>query len=238
MSGAFEIRLLGGFELRRDGLPVEVPASAQRLLGFLALQDRPVPRAFVADSLWPETSEQKASANLRTTLWRLHRPELTMTLTGHTALSLHGDVWVDARAVRAASRQQRRCGRLPEDDLLLDIRGELLPGCWDGWLVFERERLRQETVLLCEATCGRLLETGDAGRAVLHAISAVACEPLRETANLWLVRAHLACGNRTAAVRHARAYAVLLEAELGLAPPPELYELLWVQERRRVLAPA
>jgi DNA-binding SARP family transcriptional activator len=196
MSGEFEIRLLGGFELRRDGRTVEVPGSAQRLLGFLALQDRPVPRGFVAESLWPETSDQKASANLRTALWRLNRPELTMILTGHNALSLNGDVWVDARAVRAASMQQRRFERLPEDDLLLDIRGELLPGCWDGWLIFERERLRQETVLLCEATCARLLDTGDPGRAVLHALTAVACEPLRETANLWLVKAHLACGNR------------------------------------------
>jgi DNA-binding SARP family transcriptional activator len=238
MSGAFEIRLLGGFELRRDGTPLEVPASAQRLLGFLALQDRPVPRGFVADSLWPETSDQKASANLRTALWRLHRPELTGILTGQATLALHDDVWVDVRAVRAASVQQRRFGRLPEDDLLLDIRGELLPGCWDGWLVFERERLRQESVLLCEATCARLLEVGDAGRAVLHGLTAVACEPLRETANLWLVKAHLACGNRTAAVRHARAYAELLDSELGLAPPPELEELLWIRERQRLLTSA
>jgi DNA-binding SARP family transcriptional activator len=236
MFGEFEIRLLGGFELQRDGRTVEVPGSAQRLLGFLALQDRPVPRGFVAESLWPETSDQKASANLRTALWRLNRPELAMILTGHNALSLNGAVWVDARAVRAASVQQRRFGRLPEDDLLLDIRGELLPGCWDGWLIFERERLRQETVLLCEATCARLLETGDAGRAVLHALTAVACEPLRETANLWLVKAHLACGNRSAAVRHARSYASLLETELGLPPPEELDEVLWLRERRPALA--
>ena len=158
-----------------------------------------------------------------------------MIVTGHSQLSLQSDVWVDARALRDASAQQRRHGRLPEDDLLLDIRGELLPGCWDGWLVFEREQLRQETLLLCEATCARLLEAGDAGRAVLHALTAVSCDPLRETANLWLVKAHLACGNRTDAVRHARSYAALLETELGLQPPAELDELLWSRERRRVV---
>jgi DNA-binding SARP family transcriptional activator len=156
-------------------------------------------------------------------------------VTGQHALALDSGVWVDARAVRTASMQQRRSGQLPSDDLLLDVRGELLPGCWDDWLIFERERLRQETVLLCEAICASLLASGDAGRAVLHAITAVACEPLRETANLWLIKAHLACGNRTAAVRHARSYASLLEAELGLAPPVEIDEVLWVRERRPVL---
>ena len=196
-----------------------------------------MPRCFVADSLWPETSDQKAAANLRTALWRLNRPELAMIVTGHSQLSLHADVWVDARVVRDASAQQRRTGLLPEGDLLLEIRGELLPGCWDGWLIFEREQLRQETMLLCEATCARLIETGHVGRAVLHALTAVSCDPLRETANLWLVRAHLACGNRADAVRHARSYAVLLETELGLQPPAELDELLWSRERRRVLTP-
>ena len=36
----FAVHLLGGFQLRRDGTIVDVPQSSQRLLGFLALQDR------------------------------------------------------------------------------------------------------------------------------------------------------------------------------------------------------
>ena len=70
----------------------------------------------------------------------------------------------------------------------------------------------------------------------MHALTAVACEPLRETAILWLVKAHLPCGNRSAAVRHARSYASLLETELGLPPPEELDEVLWLRERRPALA--
>jgi DNA-binding SARP family transcriptional activator len=229
----FAVHLLGGFELCRDGAPVDVPWSSQRLLGFLALQDRGLARGYVAAALWPDTTDEKAAANLRTALWRLHRPELDLIAAVNGQLAIRPDVWVDVRAVRAAARDQRQSGALPSDDLAIELRGELLPGCWDGWLVFERERLRQEVVHLCEASCASSLAGGDSNRAILQALAAVECDPLRESANVWLLRSHLAAGNRTDAMRHARRYAALLDQELGIEPPAIVDELLWT----RPLAP-
>ena len=40
---AIRLSLLDGFELRIDGILVEVALSAQRLLAFLAVQERPCP---------------------------------------------------------------------------------------------------------------------------------------------------------------------------------------------------
>jgi DNA-binding SARP family transcriptional activator len=65
--------LLQGFELVLDGRPVHLPLSGQRVLAFLALQNRPVQRVYVAGSLWLDASEHKANASLRTTLWRRRR---------------------------------------------------------------------------------------------------------------------------------------------------------------------
>lgn len=223
----FSIHLLGGFELTGDGVRLDVPMSSQRLIGFLALHDRALARAYVAASLWPETTEEKASANLRTALWRLHRPDLHLLDSRNGHLSLDAEVWIDVRALRHAARDHRRTGHLPDDDRLIDLRGELMPGCWDGWLVFERERLRQEAAHLCEARCAACLRDGDVHRAVLHALTAVECDPLRESANAWLVRAHLAGGNRADAMRHARSYAVMLRDELGIDPPEHLEALCW-----------
>jgi len=222
----FEVRLLGGFELRLDGHPVDVPQSSQRLVGFLALQPRPLVRGFVAATLWPETTDEKAAANLRTALWRLNRPDVGVLVATVGQLGLREDVWVDVRALRAAARGHRATADLPRDDLLLDLRGELLPGCWDSWLVFERERLRQEAVHLCEASCAVSLAAGDTHRAVLHALAAVECDPLRESANSWVVRSHLSAGNRAEAIRHARRYASLLRDELGIPPPAAIEALL------------
>jgi DNA-binding SARP family transcriptional activator len=73
VSVGTRLTLLNGFELVCDGVTVPLPMSAQRLVAFLALHRRPALRAFVAGALWLETSEERAQANLRSTLWRLHR---------------------------------------------------------------------------------------------------------------------------------------------------------------------
>ena len=223
----FAVRLFGGFQLSAWGRPVELPLSAQRLLGFLALQEGNLVRGYVAATLWPDTTDEKAAANLRTALWRLHGPDSDLIVSSQRQLRLHPDVWVDARAVRAAAREQRRSGALPDDDVLISIRGELLPGCWDSWLVFERERLREEAVHLCEALCAACLARADSNRAILLALAAVEADPLRESANVWVLRAHLAAGNRAEAMRHARRYATTLFDELGIEPSPIVDELLW-----------
>jgi DNA-binding SARP family transcriptional activator len=223
----FTLRLLGGFRLDQDRRGIGVPLSSQRLLGYLALQDGPLARSFVAATLWPETTDEKAAANLRTALWRLHRPDGSLIDATGSQLGLSADVWCDVRAIRAAARRLRQHGGLPADDLLIDARGELLPGCWDSWVVFERERLRQELAHLCESACARDLTGCDWHRGLLHALAAVECDPLRESANVWVLRAHLAAGNRSAAVRHARGYAALLHDELGIDPPSAAEDLVW-----------
>ena len=225
----FAVRLFGGFQLTVAGTPVDVPLSSQRLLGFLALQERDLARGYVAATLWPDTTDDRASANLRTSLWRLNRPDFELIKATRGHLALDRDVWVDARVLRSAARDLRRSGVLPDDDVIIDIHGELLPGCWDTWLVFERERLREEAVHLFEAACAACLARSDTNRAVLHALAAVEADPLRESSNVLMLRAHLAAGNRAEAMRHARRYADVLQCEFGIEPSPIVDELLWAR---------
>lgn len=230
----FSIRLFGGFELRQGELPVDVPQSGQRLLTFMALHPRPLPRRHVADTLWPDAAEQRAQANLRTTLWRLHAQRLDLFRASSADLGLSPDVSVDTRMLDAAAGAFRRTGRLPDPATLLDLRGELLPGHWDAWLVFDRERLRHEAVHLLESSCEACLRRSESQLAILLGLCAVDCDPLRESANVLVVKAHLARGDTAGAIRHARHYARVVADELGIAPPAFLEELLF----RSAKAPA
>src|SRR5919198_1695889 len=65
--------LLHAFSLRCAGTRVRLPATAQRLRAFLALQREPVPRSHVAGVLWPDATTDHASGSLRSVLWRLGR---------------------------------------------------------------------------------------------------------------------------------------------------------------------
>src|SRR6266446_1104354 len=64
-ESGLRLGLLGGFEFRVDECPVRLPASAQRVVAFLALQARPLRRLFVAGSLWLDVPEERSSASLR-----------------------------------------------------------------------------------------------------------------------------------------------------------------------------
>lgn len=221
----FGLSLLGGFELRHHNEVVDVAPSSQRLLAYLALSPRPQPRAHVAGALWPDTTEVKAGANLRTALWRL-APHSNIVATGLSCLALHNDVWVDARYVHQTA--QRMFGA-PAAQLPVGfdrIRGELLPGFWDSWLVIERERLRQECIHINEACCASALRAGDGFGAVLAALAAVECDPIREASNALLINAYLRNGDRARAQRHLDAFARLLQRELGVGPAQSTLALL------------
>ena len=73
-----QLTLIDGFELRVDGRPIELPPSAQRLVAYIGLSDRPVLRPRVAGILWLDTSDRQALGNLRSVLWRLRRSGITL----------------------------------------------------------------------------------------------------------------------------------------------------------------
>jgi DNA-binding SARP family transcriptional activator len=214
--------LLNGFELRREDDVVSLPLSAQRLLAFLALRDRPLQRIYVAGVIWVESSQEHANANLRTTLWRVRRPRCPLVRATSTHLALDGDVVVDVR--EAAGRAQRAIEHRAESADLPELcgAGDLLPDWYDDWLLIERERFRQLRLHALEALCDDLARTGRFAAATEAGLAAIAGEPLRESAHRGLIKAHLAEGNVGEALRTYTLYRDLLRRELGLEPSSEM----------------
>jgi DNA-binding SARP family transcriptional activator len=231
--------LLNGFELRHEDDVVALPLSAQRLLAFLALRDRPLQRVYVAGVIWMESSQEHANANLRTTLWRLRRPRCPLVRATSTQLALDGDVAVDVR--EAAWRAQRAIEHRAESADLPELcdAGDLLPDWYDDWLLIERERFRQLRLHALEALCEDLARAGRFAAAAEAGLAAIAGEPLRESAHRGLIKAHLAEGNVGEALRTYRLYRDLLRRELGLEPSAEMESLVQsLAPRRGALARA
>jgi len=221
------LRLLGAFGLETDGVPVQLPHAAQRVLAFLALSDRPLSRMYVSGSLWTESPDARAAASLRTVVWRLHSaaPHLISVDAHHLALG--PDVSVDYRECSALAGRVLH-GHLAdvEDVSPLCSPGELLPDWYDDWLELEREHFRLLRVRALErlaeelAGAGRLAEAAEAGMA------AVTSDPLRETAHRALIRVFLAEGNTFEAVRQFRLYRSLALRHLGAEPAEETVALV------------
>jgi DNA-binding SARP family transcriptional activator len=225
---AVQIDLLRGFSVRADGAAVDLPRVAQRLVAFLALQDRPRQRLFVAGSLWTDASEEHAAASLRSTLWRLGRAYARLVTTRGSAIGLADDVRVDIHAVTACGRRIiAEPGAHDLADLeLLTVAGDLLPDWYDDWVLLERERVRHLRLHALEALCGALAERGRFAEAAEAGLAAIAGEPLRESAHRAVIAAHLAEGNPGEAMRQYELCRRLFAEHLGMAPSPHLEALV------------
>ena len=68
-------RLLGRLEVEVDGTVVQSAASQRpwALFAYLALASRPVARAELIATFWPDVLDQSARGSLRSALWSLRR---------------------------------------------------------------------------------------------------------------------------------------------------------------------
>jgi DNA-binding SARP family transcriptional activator len=146
-----EVRLLGQFEVRRDGTPISIPSrAAQSLLAYLLLNlDTAHRREKLAGLIWPNASDEIARRNLRQELWRLRKSLASDSPAGgdylltddiSIAFNKQADYWLDISALECGASPQASTGDLMS--LLSLYRGDLLPGFYDDWAVLERERLR------------------------------------------------------------------------------------------------
>jgi len=226
------LRLLGAFELTWDGEPVALPLPAQRLLAFLALRERPVVRAHVAEALWLDSTEERACGSLRSALWRLRRPGHELVDVTNGRLWLAPAVVVDVRLLvgwaRGVLDAPDRVGVVPPgaSGLGVAVLGDLLPDWYEDWLVVERERLRELRVRGLEQVCEQLTTTGRFREAIEAALAAVNAEPLRESAHRSLIGVYLAEGNQAEALRSYRVYRDLLRDQLGLEPSARMDEVV------------
>jgi DNA-binding SARP family transcriptional activator len=238
-AGARPLRLmlLGGFTLLRGTEEIVLPMSAQRLVAFLALRDRALSRAYLAGMLWPDCPAERSLADLRMALWRANHSGVPLVAGTGLRLCLHSDVRVDVRMLVDLARggaARRSVSELPGISwwqLSLD----LLPDWYDDWLVDDREGVRQLRLHALEHLTAELSVTGRHAEAIQAALAAVRVEPLRETAHAALIRAHLAEGNRSEAVRQYNRCCDILARELGVEPSDAVTDLVPV--RPEVLDP-
>ena len=222
------LHLLGGFELRLGSQLLHLPMAAQRLVSFLAVHERPLLRSYVAGSLWIDSSEGHSAGCLRSALWRLSRPGLSIIECHSKQLAVHPDVEVDFRHTTQTARRLVAGACDPQDGDLaaMAFAGELLPDWYDDWLLVERERFHQLRIDALEVLAWQLCADGRYAQAAEAGLAAVDCEPMRESSHRAVVRAYLLNGNVAEALRQYYLYKRLLQKELGLTPSTAMEQLV------------
>ncbi|MEE1785264.1 BTAD domain-containing putative transcriptional regulator [Streptomyces sp. SP17BM10] len=224
--------LLGGFALSAGGASVAVSAGAERLLAFVALCcNGNVPRGLVAGSLWPDAPERCALASLRSALTRLPAAGRAALEIGPAELRLADGVGVDLRDARSLARRILAPGAAPGHGGLglaavEDLSADLLPGWYEDWALLEADNWRSLRLHALEALACAFVGAGRFPEAVAAAGAAVRADPLRESSQACLIRAHLAEGNTGDALQDVERYERRLRTELGLPAPSRLWRLV------------
>jgi DNA-binding SARP family transcriptional activator len=228
---AWRLRLLDTWQLAQNGRHIDVPWRQQRLIAVLALQGQR-PRTHVAGVLWPESNETRAMSSLRAAIWQVQQCLPGLLLEGRGPLGLRPDVRVDVHDLLSCLTGNGPTGTSSNTDadaghaLTLLTHGDLLPGWYDDWVLFERERLQQLRLRALEGLADRLLGAGEVDLALAAALAAVAIEPFRESAHRALIRVHLALGNYVDALRVYDGFRQRLLQELGIPPSPQITTLV------------
>lgn len=232
MTNQWKVQLIGGFGLFRNDEPLSTSGAAQRLIAYLALHERPS-RSMIAAGLWPESPEEHALSNLRTTTSRLRRSTTDLLTPPAEPLGLARAVRVDLGDVLAATHAAGDASDPAGLARVLAHGGELLPGWYEDWVLFEREQLQQDLITALEVLAERLLNTGEVTAAGVAATASIRREPLRESSHRLLVRVRLAEGNRVEAWRAYERFRRRSIAEVGLAPDNSFEELVAELARER-----
>ncbi len=206
-----------------------IPEGSKRLLVLLALHRRRVERKWAAGILWPNGDDERATGNLRSSIWRLRGTGVDLLEVDKLCVGLAPHVSVDIDSIdRWAGRVAG--GVATEDDLHIHPGSldalELLPGWYDEWVIMSRERLRHRVLHALEALSPTLSRRGRHHEAVEAAMLAARIEPFRDSAQRALIAAHIAEGNWNEGRRSCQLYVDLLRNELGIDPPWDLSDFL------------
>jgi DNA-binding SARP family transcriptional activator len=223
---AVQLDLMGGFRLCVAGDEVAVPTAAQRVIAFVALQNRPVRRSRLAGSIWLDKPDERAGGNLRSALWRLRKQGADVMDLDDGVARLRDDVEVDVHEATAWAWRVID-GRGERGDLeVTPPMGELLIDWYDDWVLLERERLHQLRLHALEGVCRTLISDLRMARAIDAALAVVAADPLRESGYRLLIESHLGEGNVSEALRVRRDYMSVMREQLGIDADHRLDDLL------------
>ena len=213
---------------RHDGGGIALERHDAALLAMLAL-DGPSPRARLAATLWPETTETQARTNLRQRLFRLRRLAGHELVRDRGQLELAAGLAVDLADMPARLAEDAQACR--ESLLGSDTYGD--HDELEHWVRAARERWRVSLLEHLARLASQHETQGRIAAALPYAQRLLAEDPLQEHGHRRLIRLHYLRGDRAAALAAFERCRELLKRELGVAPGPETAELARLVESAR-----
>jgi DNA-binding SARP family transcriptional activator len=236
------VQMFGGFYMAANGKIVhgDLGANGRRLAAYLfTFPNAFHRRAKLIDLFWPDLDASQARAGFSTTLWRLRRQlarhvnpakaELHVTAR-ELSLTVLDDNIVDAhRFLTLLARAFPRAGSDPDvealDEAVRLYMGPFLDGDDEDWILEQRERMHCLYVRALTETVRWLTEQNRYEDALVCGRRILACDPVRERIQRWVMLLYVLNGQRGEAVRQFERCERVLRDECDVEPMPETRQL-------------
>ncbi len=237
--------------------------TAVALLIYLACEQKPVSRKYLAEFFWEERDPTQSATNLRVVLSLLRKKvgnHLTITrqtVAFNTSLGYELDInnFTQAVDTLAPLLQPDAPPLTPHDVLALEeaanlYRGSFLTGfslrdnrSFEEWRLLRQEQYQQKATLLLQRLAVHFLTAPFTASAVSYTNKLLAINPLSEQAHRQKMMLLARSGNLTSALAQYQACADVLHEELAVDPAPETTALAErirraTQSQRHNLPPA
>ncbi len=235
---ALHLYLLGPLQLIWDEEPLPLPRSsgAKSLLAYLAFHHhKDLPRGFLAGLFWGNKPEATARRALSQSLWQIRHtlgPASDRLKAGRNTVTflLHPNDRLDVQAFEEHIASAREKLSVSDSHVHLSqavavYRGDLLEGCYEDWVLVERERLRE---LYLQALSGLISwhrQRGEYEQALVYARRLTSADPLREAGHRDVMLLYHLLKRDRAALAQYESLRRDLKRELGLEPTRATTEL-------------
>lgn len=233
LAAKLHIQLLGEFRIQHGERPLTEFNSPrlQSLLAYLVLHRGVAQtRQQLAFLFWPDSSDSQARTNLRNALHQLRNalPDMDLCLQiDAQSVTWRADAACDVDVIQFDHRLQQIDQKQPPaaqrqllEQALPLYRGDLLPDCYEEWILPEREEWRHKYGGALEKLVDTLERQRDYRAAIDLCQRLLKFDPLLESSYTRLMRLHALNGDRAAALRVYHTCMTTLVRELGIEPGP------------------
>ena len=242
-------KLLGEATIALNNSPVTEIGSrtAEALLIYLACEQRPFARQYLAELFWEERDPEQSAANLRAALSMLRKQVgdylivTRQTAAFNSELPHHLDInefTTTADGGRRTTDGEPLSAVYRLSSAVALYAGDFLDGfylresrAFEEWSLLKREQLQQQAILLLRRLLADPAVMQDATTALAYASQLLALNPFSEYAYQQKITALARSGQLRAALQQYQACRAWLQAELGVEPGPETAALAQRIER-------
>lgn len=230
------IHLLGECRVFTDNQSVVLidRPRQQALLAYLLLhRHAPQLRQQLAFTFWPESTERQAYTNLRKLFFQLRRelPQADHFLSAtpqYIGWRNDAPFTLDVAELEQALDQLESSNTVDVaavEQVIALYRGELMPTCYDEWLLPIRRELQERVINTLTDASERLEAQGSYKAALRAAEHLLRLDPLHEASYRHLMRLRTLAGDRVGALRAYHECASVLQQELDVAPSQETQQI-------------